>query len=177
MRTRLICSVILPLTLAGTGVGGATARSRDGGPTGAFVYARDPAVASVQRDAKRFVETYQKNLNSGNTEAIVAQFAPDAVSEWNDKATVIGNRALAAPYRAIFATTKFSTDFQFDAVDVHGDLAIVRTHHPIGQVEVSKTTGKRTPDFNREIFVLRRTGPSWQIILYSFNTQPKQGEQ
>ncbi len=177
MRTRSICSGILSAVLAGTGVGSASARSSDGGLTGAFTYARNPAVAAVQRGAKEFVETYQKNLNSGNTEAIVAQFASDAVSEWNDKATVIGNRALAVPYREIFARTKFSTDFQFDAVDVHGDLAIVRTHHPVGQVEVSKTAGKRTLDFNREIFVLRRTGPSWEIILYSFNTQPKQGEQ
>ena len=32
-------------------------------------------------------------------------------------------------------------------------------------------------DFNREIFVLRRLENEWKIILYTFTTQPKQGEQ
>ena len=32
-------------------------------------------------------------------------------------------------------------------------------------------------DFNREIFVLRHIEGNWKIILYTFNTQPKQGEQ
>jgi ketosteroid isomerase-like protein len=90
---------------------------------------------------------------------------------------VIGPDAMAAPYEALFKEIKFTTDFQYDAVDVHGDLAIVRTHHPVGQVEVSLKDGSQKLDFNREIFVLRRIGGDWKIVLYTFNTQPRQGEQ
>ena len=57
------------------------------------------------------------------------------------------------------------------------DIAIVRTHHPVGQTELHLDDGSKTLDFNREIFVLKRTGSEWKIILYTFTTQPKQGEQ
>ena len=84
---------------------------------------------------------------------------------------------MTVPYAAMFKTTKFSTDFQYDAADVYGEIAIVRTHHPVGQVEVATRTGAKTLDFNREIFVLRRFGRDWKIILYTFSAQPRQGEQ
>jgi ketosteroid isomerase-like protein len=99
------------------------------------------------------------------------------VAEWNEKATVVGVDAMAGPYEELFKTTKFTTDFQFDAVDLHGDIAIVRTHHPIGQTELSLKDGSKKLDMNREIFVLKRFGSDWEIILYTFTTQPRQGEQ
>lgn len=155
----------------------APAQQRDGGPTGAFSYATDSVTAATQRVVKGVVGRYQEGLNAGDFNTIHSLFAPDAVAEWNEKRTVVGSDAMKGPYTELFAKTKFSTDFQYDAVDIYGDVAIVRTHHPVGQVEVAKSTGKRTLDFNREIFVLRRIGDSWKIILYSFNVQPKQGEQ
>lgn len=105
------------------------------------------------------------------------KFAPGAVAEWNGKPAVIGLTAMRVSYAALFRTTKFPTDFQYDAVDVHGQTAIVRTHHPVGQVEVDRQSGKKTLEFNREIFVLKRLGDSWKIILYTFGKQRKQGEQ
>jgi hypothetical protein len=83
---------------------------------------------------------------------------------------------MADSYEALFKEIKFTTDFQYDAVDIYGELAIVRTHHPVGQVEVSVRDGSRKLDFNREIFVLRKIDNDWKIILYTFNTQPRQGE-
>jgi hypothetical protein len=56
-------------------------------------------------------------------------------------------------------------------------VAIVRTHHPVGQTELHLKDRSKTLDFNREIFVLRRMGTEWKIVLYTFNTQPRQGEQ
>jgi len=76
-----------------------------------------------------------------------------------------------------FKAIKFNTDHQYDAVDVYGDMAIVRTHHPVGQTELILKDMSRKLDFNREIFVLRPIDGNWKIILYTFNTQPKQGEQ
>jgi ketosteroid isomerase-like protein len=150
---------------------------RDGGATGAFTYSVDASVAAVQRAVKAVVERYQQGFNSSNFAIIRPLFARDAVAEWNEKATVIGSDAMAAPYQALFKKIKFTTDFQYDAVDIHDDLAIVRTHHPVGQVEVNIKNGSKKLDFNREIFVLQRMNGDWKIILYTFNSQPKQGEQ
>lgn len=175
-KSRYFGTAALAMLLAG-GVQPLAAQTKDGGPTGALRYSADPAVASVQRQVKSVVERYQTALNAGDFATIRTLFAPDAVAEWNGKRTVIGTDAMAPAYQALFATTTFTTDFQYDAVDLHGDIAIVRTHHPVGQTELEKATGKKTLDFNREIFVLKRGGAGWTIILYTFNAQPRQGEQ
>lgn len=155
-----------------------TVPGKDGGPTGAFTYSTDVGVAATQRQVKAVVERYQQGLNSSDFKIIRPLFAPDAVAEWNEKATVIGVDAMAGPYEALFKKVKFDTDFQYDAVDlVSAEVAIVRTHHPVGQTENHLDDGSKTLDFNREIFVLKRFGTDWKIILYTFTTQPKQGEQ
>lgn len=151
---------------------------KDGGPSGAFTYSGDANTAATQRQAKAVVERYQQGLNRSDFTIIHPLFAPDAIAEWNEKATVVGVEAMAGPYEALFKKAKFDTDFQYDAVDLPSEnVAIVRTHHPVGQTELHLEDGSRTVDFNREIFVLKRFGSEWKIILYTFTTQPKQGEQ
>lgn len=149
----------------------------DGGPSGAFSYASDAQVAAIQREAKAVVDRYQAGLNASDYSQIRPLFAPDAVAEWNGKATLNGVDAMAGPYEALFKSAKFDTDFQYDAVDVYGAVAIVRTHHPAGQTELDLVTGAKSLDFNREVFVLHRVGADWRIVLYTFTTQPRQGEQ
>ena len=150
---------------------------KDGGPSGAFTYSRDASVAAVQRQVKAVVERYQAGLNGADFAMIRPLFAPDAIAEWNEKATMVGVDAMEQPYATLFKTIKFETDFQYDAVDLHGDVAIVRTHHSVGQTELFLADGSKKLDFNREVFVLRRAGKDWKIILYTFTTQPRQGEQ
>ena len=84
---------------------------------------------------------------------------------------------MAKPYEDLFKAIKFTTDFQYDAVDLSGDMAIVRTHHPVGQTEMILKDMSKKLDLNRESFVLQRVDGEWKIILYTFNAQPKQGEQ
>ena len=163
-----------PLTFAAE----PTIPGKDGGPSGAFTYSADTGVAGTQHQVKAVVERYQRGLNASDFAMIRPLFASDAVAEWNEKATVVGVDAMAGPYEALFKKVKFDTDFQYDAVDLPAEnIAIVRTHHPVGQTELHLEDGSRTLDYNREIFVLRRTGGEWKIILYTFTTQPKQGEQ
>jgi ketosteroid isomerase-like protein len=166
-------ALLLSIRLAYPGEG----KGKDGGPSGAFSYSPDARVAAVQRQVKAVVERYQDGLNSSDFAKIRPVFAREAVAEWNDKATVIGVDAMAKPYEDLFKAIKFNTDFQYDAVDVYGEIAIVRTHHPVGQTELVLEDGSKKLDFNREIFVLRRMDGGWKIILYTFNTQPRQGEQ
>jgi ketosteroid isomerase-like protein len=152
-------------------------KGKDGGPSGAFSYSKDAKMAAVQKQVKTVVERYQDGLNSSDFSKIRPLFAPNAVAEWNEKATVIGIEAMAKPYETLFKEIKFNTDFQYDAVEVYGEVAIVRTHHSVGQTELILKDMSKKLDFNREIFVLRRIDGEWKIILYTFNTQPKQGEQ
>jgi ketosteroid isomerase-like protein len=166
---------VLFAAFAGVAWGGTL--GNDGGRTGALTYSADPTIAAVQRQVKAVVEHYQEGLNRSDFAIIRPLFAPDAVAEWNDKATVVGRDAMAVPYVALFKEIKFATDFQYDAVNIYGNLAIVRTHHPVGQMETSIKDDSKKLDLNREIFILRRTDSDWKIILYTFNTQPRQGEQ
>src|SRR5580700_3624236 len=105
-------------------------KGHDGGPSGAFSYSKDAQVAAMQKKVKAVVERYQDGLNSSDFSKIRALFASDAVAEWNEKATVVGVDAMAKPYEDLFKAIKFNTDFHYDAVDMYGDVAIVRTHHP-----------------------------------------------
>jgi ketosteroid isomerase-like protein len=177
MKTRLPIAVAAAVSLVLAVRPAYPVDGRDGGSSGAFSYSKDARVAAVQSQVKAVVERYQDGLNSSDFARIRPVFAPDAVAEWNEKATVIGVEAMAKPYEELFKEIKFNTDFQYDAVDLYGDVAIVRTHHPVGQTELHLKDGSKTLDFNREIFVLRRMGTEWKIMLYTFNTQPRQGEQ
>jgi ketosteroid isomerase-like protein len=152
-------------------------KGRDGGPSGAFSYSRDAQVAAVQRKVKAVVERYQDGLNSSDFSKIRPLFATDAIAEWNEKATMLSVDAMAKPYEDLFKAIKFNTDFQYDAVDVYADVAVVRTHHPVGQTELILKNMSKKLDFNREVFVLRGLDGDWKIILYTFTTQPRQGEQ
>jgi ketosteroid isomerase-like protein len=152
-------------------------KGKDGGPSGVFSYSKDAKIAAVQKQVKAVVERYQDGLNSSDFGKIRPLFAAHAVAEWNEKKTMVGVDEMARPYEDLFKAIKFNTDFQYDAVDIHGEVAIVRTHHPVGQTELFLKDNSKKLDFNREIFVLRRIDGNWKIILYTFNIQPKQGEQ
>lgn len=174
----LFCSAAALLLLGAAPHAGAAPAGKDGGTNGAFSYSTVPALAASQHQVRITIETYQKGLDSSDTRAILALFAPNAVIEWTGKSTVVGKQGLTAPYVALFKELKFTTRFQYDAVDVYdGNIALVRTHHLKGQTEQHLKDGSKTLDFNRELFILRKIGSSWRIIFYSFNTQPQQGEQ
>ena len=64
--------------------------------------------------------------------------------------------------------------YEYDAVNVHADAAVVRAHHHVGAAVIGN--GKKVIDYNREVFVLNKVDGAWKIVLYAFNTDPVQGE-
>ncbi len=140
----------------------------------ALAFSADAAVSAQQHQVYDVVHRYELMLNAGNTDEILKLFAPDRVAEWNDKTTFKTWQQKADAYNALFKTAKFTTVFGYDAMDVYGDTAIVRTYHHKGATVFEN--GKDVPDFNREIFLLRRMAGEWKIVLYAFNTNPAQGE-
>jgi ketosteroid isomerase-like protein len=137
-------------------------------------YSSDPAVSAEQRQVYDVVHRYENALNAKDTDAIVGLFADDSVAEWNNKRTYATHEQRIAGYNALFKIAKFSTVFAFDAINVYGDTAVVRTHHHVGATVIEN--GKNVTDYNREVFVLRKIDGTWKIVLYTFNTDPKQGE-
>jgi ketosteroid isomerase-like protein len=96
------------------------------------------------------------------------------VIEWNNTPTFTTRQQEIDGYNALFRIAKLSTAFVYDAIDVYGNIAIVRTHHPVGAAVI--VNGKSVPDYNREVFVLRKQDGGWKILVYTFNTNPQQGQ-
>ena len=139
-----------------------------------IVAASDAGTSADQRLVYMLVHQYEQLLNAGSTEAIVDLFATDAVIEWNDTPTFTTRQQKVDGYNALFGIAKISTAFVYDVIDVYGDVAIVRTHHPVGAMVI--VNGKSVLDYNREVFVLRKQADGWKILVYTFNTNPIQGQ-
>jgi hypothetical protein len=46
----------------------------------------------------------------------------------------------------------------------------------MSHVRTEIENGKKVIDCNREVFMLRKIDGAWKIALYTFNTDPVQGE-
>jgi ketosteroid isomerase-like protein len=139
-----------------------------------FSYSADPATSAAQHAAYAVVHQYEQYLNAGNTPGILGLFAKDGVAEWNDKPTFATAEQKRAGYDALFRIAKFATVFGYASIDIDGDMAVVRTFHHKGAA-VSENN-KPVPDYNREVFILRKVGGTYKIVFYMFNTDPVQGE-
>ena len=137
-------------------------------------FSTDPAIAAQQHPAYDVVHRYEQLLNTGDTAEIMKLYAPDSVAEWNDKPTFRTLQQTIDGYDALFKIAKFTTVFGYDAIDVYGDTAVIRTHHHKGATVVEN--GKPVLDLNREVFVLHKIAGAWKIVFYAFNTNPNQGE-
>jgi ketosteroid isomerase-like protein len=140
----------------------------------AFAFSADPAIGDQQRAAYAVVHQYEQYLSAGDTQGILDLFAPQSVAEWNDKPTFVTRDQKQAGYNALFNIAKFSTVFGYASIDIDGDIAIVRTFHHKGATVLEN--GKPVPDYNREVFILRKLNGAYKIVFYMFNTDPVQGE-
>ena len=138
-------------------------------------FSANPAVSARQHPVYNVVHRYEQMLNTGNTVEIMKLYTPDSVVEWNDKPTFRTRQQKIDAYDALFKIAKFTTVFDYDAIDVYDDIAIVRTHHHKGATVLED--GKNVLDLNREVFVLHKIAGNWKIIFYAFNTNPNQGDE
>ena len=127
LTTRAISACLLLAVCASFALANSAVSGKDGGPSGVFAYSSNPQVATFQRQAKSVVERYQDGLNGSDFSVIRTLFAPNAVAEWNEKATIVGVDAMAGAYGELFKTAKFTTDFQFDVVDLLLSGPIIRS--------------------------------------------------
>ncbi len=74
----------------------------------------------------------------------------------------------------MFKITKFTTAFGYEAIDVSGDMAVVRTYHQ--KAAAVFENGKEVLDLYCKIFVPRRNAGEWKIVFYAFRPNLVQGE-
>ncbi|WP_222938822.1 YybH family protein [Pseudomonas lactis] len=141
---------------------------------GAVPLSNDAKTKSIQQEAYNVVNLYEQALNEGNTKKIVSLFADDSVAEWNNKRTYGTTEQRLEGYDALFKIAKFKTVFSYDTINIYGGAAVIRTHHHKGATVMEN--GQPFTDLNREVFVLNKTSQGWKIVLYTFNTDPVQGE-
>lgn len=171
---RLFCPALLTCAFAlGLTLTPAPASAASGEPPG-FAFSNDPKISAEQHAAYDVVHQYEQYLNAGNTQGILGLFVPQGVAEWNDKPTFGTYEQKAAGYDALFKIAKFTTVFGYASIDIYGDTAVVRTFHHKGATVLEN--GKNVPDFNREVFILRKIDGAYKIVFYMFNTDPVQGE-
>ena len=145
---------------------------------GGFAFSSTSTIAAQQKAVYDVLNQYQQGLDTANTKAILALFAPSSVAEWNNKRTATTVAEKAALYNWLFANEKFSTEFAYDDIHISsmGDMAFVRTHHHVGAAVKNIKTGQTSLDMNREVFILEKINGQWKIVLYTFDTDPVQGE-
>lgn len=133
-------------------------------------------VTAEQKAVYELINRYQTALNAGDTHTILSLYAPESYSQWNEKPTADSNEKRRQQYDNLFKNEKFETDFVYDSVSVNGNMAYVRTHHHRGATVTRKSDGATLIDLNREVFVLEKKQGQWKIVVYTFNTNPIQGE-
>ncbi|QEY25711.1 YybH family protein [Neisseria zalophi] len=143
---------------------------------GTFKYSTNRQIAAEQKNVYDTIIRYQNALNAGDTKTILNLFADESYSQWNDKLTADTTAERRQQYDDLFQREKFETDFAFDTIWINGDTAVVRTHHHVGSVVTNFKEQKTVIDLNREVFVMRKVNGQWKIFLYTFNTNPLQGE-
>jgi ketosteroid isomerase-like protein len=116
-----------------------------------------------QQEVYQVIRRYEAGLNAADTNAIVNLFADDSVSEWNNRRTYATRQQKIDGHNELFKMAKFSTVLAFDAINVYGDTAVVRTHHRVGQTVIEND--KKMLEFNREVFVLRKVDGVWKVTI------------
>lgn len=122
----------------------------------------DPTLA-----VRDLLETYATSLKTSDAELAVSLYTQDGVFMPYQAPTATGPQQLLDAYRNIFRLIRLDVGFTFDDITVDGDTAHAMTRSA-GQVTVL-ADGTRTPEENRELFVLNRTGDGWRIARYMFN--------
>ena len=133
----------------------------------AFALGAGSAFADDRAEATKLLRSYERELNAGNTAAIVALYTADGVFMPSGAPTATGLAELQAAYASVFSVIKLNVVFTIDELEIHGDIAFARTASR-GRVTML-ADGRTQGEENRELFILRRQSHRWLIARYLFN--------
>jgi uncharacterized protein (TIGR02246 family) len=128
------------------------------------------ATSTDRQAINQLLSTYARSLNTSDAELAASLYAPEGVFIPLFLPTASGEEILNS-YRQIFNTIKLEVAFTIDDITIDGDTAHALTRSE-GHVTVL-SSGKRSPESNRELFVFNRDDGEWKISRYMFNrTRP-----
>jgi uncharacterized protein (TIGR02246 family) len=112
--------------------------------------------------------SYERSLNTGDADLAASCYTADAVFMPTTLPTVSG-ADMAGGYRAIFDAIRLDVRFTIDELTVTSDTTAYALTRSNG-TQTLLSTGDRTAESNREIFLLERTNTDgWRISRYMFN--------
>ena len=115
------------------------------------------------------LQRYERALNTSDTEAVMALYAPDGVFMPQHFPSAVGAEQVRAAYNGVFGTIKLDIVFEIvEVVPVAEDWAFARTNSS-GTVTIL-ADGQNGPEANQELFVLQRLEGNWKIARYAFST-------
>lgn len=125
-----------------------------------------PAPAQAVPEFQKILETYSAALDANDVETLVGLYSPNGVFMGEGAKAVVGQDALRAAYKAIFATLKVGLKFSLQEAEQSGDLGWARALST-GTVKVLATGAESQESFNL-LAVFRREGGAWKIRSYLY---------
>jgi uncharacterized protein (TIGR02246 family) len=133
------------------------------------------AAADTVSDLQKIMDRYAAALGSGDVEALVGLYSPKGVFMREEMKAVVGQDALRAAYKEIFATLKVDLQFTIREAEESGDMAWLRGVSK-GTVKILKTGVEAKQGYN-QLVVFRKEGGAWKIRAYLYGSnRPEPGQ-
>jgi uncharacterized protein (TIGR02246 family) len=141
----------------------------------AAVAAAGEVAADTAGDLQKIMEKYAAALKAGDVETLVGLYSPKGVFMRDEMKAVVGQDALRAAYKEVFATLKVDLQFTVREAEEAGDMAWL---HGVskGTVKILKTGVEAKQGYN-QLVVFRKEGGAWKIRAYLYGsnrTEPGQ---
>jgi len=124
------------------------------------------ARAQALPEYQKILETYSAALDANDIETLVGLYSPNGVFMREDMKAVVGQDALRAAYKTVFATLKVRLKFNLQEAEQSSDLGWARALST-GTVKVLATGAETQESFNL-LVVFRRESGAWKIRSYLY---------
>jgi uncharacterized protein (TIGR02246 family) len=133
------------------------------------------AAADAVSDFQKIMDKYAAALGSGDVEALVGLYSPKGVFMREEMKAVVGQDALRAAYKEVFANLKVDLQFTIREAEESGDMAWLRSVSK-GTVKLLKT-GVETKQGYNQLVVFRKEAGAWKIRAYLYGSnRPEPGQ-
>jgi uncharacterized protein (TIGR02246 family) len=133
------------------------------------------AAAQAPTDLQKIMDSYAAALNAGDVEALVGLYSPKGVFMREEMKAIVGQDAIHAAYKEVFATLKINLQFTVREAEEAGDMAWLRSVSK-GTVKVVATGVEAKQGYN-QLVVFRKAGGAWKIRAYLYGSnRPEPGQ-
>ena len=133
------------------------------------------AAADTVSDFQKIMDKYAAALKAGDVDTLVGLYSPNGVFMREEMKAVVGQDALRAAYKEVFASLKVDLQFTIREAEESGDMAWLRSVSK-GTVKILKTGVEEKQAYN-QLVVFRNEGGAWKIRAYLYGSnRPEPGQ-